>query len=134
MKLHDGRSAANRAMSPNDLVTYDGVNRPGILSVGDSRSLTESTITTRLVPSDSGCENPLPSQDFDFDTVHLEIMEYPTELVDGSSVRQFFFEAVSGTRYSHQILPSIPQSDVSCGSGTEDTEGEKQWGFIVRTL
>jgi len=76
MKFDDGCLAADRAMSPNDLVTYDDVNRPGILSVRDSHSLTESTIMSGLVPFRSGCENPLPNQDFDFDIVHLELVGF----------------------------------------------------------
>jgi hypothetical protein len=134
MKLDDGPLDPNRAISSNDLFTHDEVDRPGIFSVCDSNDITESTIVSGLVSSRSGCEDPRPNQDFDFSTVHIGLVGLSEELMDKSSVRHFFFATVGGTRSSHHILGSILQSDVSCGSGTKDTEGEKQWGFIVRTL
>ena len=134
MKLDDRRLAANRAMSQNDLVTYDEENPPCIPSVCDSHDLAESTITSRLVPLRSGCENSQPNQDFDFTPLILNSWDSPTQLMDRSSVRHLFFATVNDTRRPHPILRYVPQSHVSCGSGTEDIEGEKQWGFIVRTL
>ena len=120
MKLDDRPLAPNRAIRPNDLVKYDGVDRPSALSVCDSYSLTESPMISGLVPSSSACENPLPNQDFDFSTCHLELGGFSEELVDRSSVRHFF-AIVIGIRHSNGILMLIPQSDVSCGSSTEDT-------------
>ena len=134
MKLDDGPLDPNRAISSNDLFTHDEVDRPGIFSVCGSHEITESTIVSGLVSSRSGCEDPRPNQDFDFSTVHIGLVGLSEELVDRSSVRHFFSATDNGTRHSHRILRSIPQSEASCESGTEVTGEEKQWGFIVRTL
>lgn len=134
MKLDDGCVAANRAMSPNDLVAYDDVDQPGNLFVCNLHSPKESTIISGRVPSGSGCENPAVNHDFDFDTVSPELVGFS----DGISGYVFGQTSLFHKRQSYSPLQSYPasspQSDVSRGSDTEDTEGEKQWGFIVRTL
>ncbi len=104
MKPDDGCLVANRVMSPHELVTYDDVNRPGILSVCDSHSPTESTIISGLVPSCSGCEKPLPNQDFGFNTVHLELAGFSNR-ISGQVFGQTLFLRDS-QRYS--TLPSYP--------------------------
>ena len=104
MKVDNVCWAAHRAMSPVDMVTYNDVNRPGILFVCDSCSLTESTIISELVPSGSDCENPLPNQDFDFVTVQLELVGFSYR-INGQVFGETLFLRNSG---GYLTLPSHP--------------------------